>query len=72
MAKLVGYRTLLVNILTVAVLALTGVTDQVTDPVTLRWIAIILGVSNLALRFLTTTPVGKLPLRKSSPPGEGV
>ena len=64
MSKLVGYRTLLLNVLTFVLLALTGVTGSVTSPETLRYVALAITVLNFALRFLTTTPVGGLPAKE--------
>lgn len=54
-----GYRTIVVNVITLVVLCLTGLTGQITDPETLRYIAIGLTVLNVVLRYLTNTPVGK-------------
>jgi len=54
-----GKRTLIVNGLSLAAIVLTGMTGQITDPETLRYIAMGLAAANFGLRFLTTTPVGK-------------
>lgn len=54
-----GKRTLIVNGLSLAAIVLTGMTGQITDPETLRYIAMGLAAVNFGLRFLTTTPVGK-------------
>ena len=61
MQQLAGYKTILVNALTLALLLLTGLTGQITDPVTLRYVAIGITVVNVGLRFLTNGPVGKSP-----------
>ena len=61
MQKLAGYKTLLANTLSMAVLVLGGLTGQITDPVTLRYIAMAIVAMNFALRFLTNGPVGKSP-----------
>lgn len=53
-----GYRTVAINVVTLVVLVATALTGQITDPVTLRYIAGGLAVGNVILRFLTTTPVG--------------
>ena len=53
-----GYRTVCINVLTLAVLIIGGLTGQITDPVVLRWMAIGLTVGNIILRFLTTGSVG--------------
>ncbi|MBA2708326.1 MAG: hypothetical protein H0U59_11050 [Gemmatimonadaceae bacterium] len=58
MQTLTGYKTLTVNILTLLIVLLGGLTGQITDPTTLRYIAIGLTVANVILRFLTRTPVG--------------
>ena len=52
-----GFRTLFVNILSLLVLVLGGLTGQITDPETLRYIAVALAVVNVVLRFLTDGPV---------------
>ena len=54
-----GRRTLIINALTAAVVILGGMSGQITDPDTLRIIAVVLAAANFGLRFLTTTPVGK-------------
>ena len=54
-----GFRTVAINLITLVILALTGLTGQITDADTLRYIAIGLTIANVGLRFLTTTPVGK-------------
>lgn len=59
--KLQGYRTIAVNILTIAVVALTSLTGSVTDAGTLQVLVYALALSNIALRFLTNSPVGKSP-----------
>ena len=61
MNKLAGYKTLTVNILTLAVLLLTSLTGTVTDAGTLQIIIGALAVLNVILRFLTNGPVGKSP-----------
>ena len=53
-----GYRTVLINVITLAVLIIGGLTGQITDPVVLRWMAIGLTIGNIILRFLTTGAVG--------------
>ena len=52
-----GYRTLAVNILSFLVLILGGLTGQITDPETVRYIAVALAIVNIVLRFLTDGPV---------------
>jgi hypothetical protein len=52
-----GYRTLAINILSLLVLVLGGLTGQITDPNTLRYFAIALTVANVVLRWLTDGPV---------------
>ena len=52
-----GYRTLAINILSLLVVVLGGLTGQITDPVTLRYIAMALAAVNLVLRWLTDGPV---------------
>lgn len=52
-----GFRTLFVNILSLLVLVLGGLTGQITDPETLRYIAVALAVVNVVLRFLADGPV---------------
>ena len=59
--KLQGYRTIAVNVLTIAVVALTSLTGSVTDAGTLQVLVYALAISNIALRFLTNSPVGKSP-----------
>ena len=59
--KLAGYKTLAVNIITLAVLLLTSLTGTVTDAGTLQIIIGALAVLNVILRFLTNGPVGKSP-----------
>lgn len=54
-----GYRTLAFNILSFVLLALTGLTGQVSDPDTLRYIAIGVTVVNFLLRLVTSTAPGK-------------
>ena len=61
MQKLAGYKTLTVNIITLAVLLLTSLTGTVTDAGTLQIIIGALAVLNVILRFLTNSPVGKSP-----------
>lgn len=56
-----GYRTVAVNVITLVILCLGGLTGQITDAETLRYIAIGLTVLNVILRYLTNTPVGKGP-----------
>lgn len=53
-----GWRTLAINLITLAVLLLTALTGQLTDPAILRGVAIGLTVANVLLRFLTDTKVG--------------
>lgn len=53
-----GWRTVAVNIITLVVVCLGALTGQITDPNTLRYIAIALAIGNTVLRFLTDTPVG--------------
>lgn len=55
-----GYRTVAANILSLIVVVLGALTGQITDPGTLQIIAAALAVGNVLLRFLTTTPVGKV------------
>ena len=57
MNALKGYRTVLINVITLAVLLVGGLTGEITDPVTLRYMAIALTVLNIILRWLTTGPV---------------
>lgn len=57
--KLKGYKTLIVNVLTLVIVVGGALTGQITDANTLRYIAIGLTVANTILRFITTTPVGK-------------
>ena len=61
MNALKGYRTLLFNLLSFIIVAGGMLTGTVTDPVTLRWIAIVVILANAGLRILTTGPVGKQP-----------
>lgn len=57
MSKLKGWRTIILNVITLAVLLIGGLTDQITDPVTLRYMGIALTVLNIIMRWLTTGPV---------------
>ena len=57
MSFLKGWRTLSLNIITLAVLLIGGLTGQITDPETLRYMAIALTVLNIILRWLTDGPV---------------
>lgn len=57
MNALKGYRTVLINVITLAVLLVGGLTGEITDPVTLRYMAIALTVLNIILRWLTSGPV---------------
>lgn len=57
MNRLKGWRTIAINVITLAVLLVGGLTGQITDPVTLRYMAIALTVLNIVLRWLTTGPV---------------
>jgi len=52
-----GWRTIAINVITLAVLLVGGLTGQITDPVTLRYMGIALTVLNIILRWLTTGPV---------------
>lgn len=52
-----GYKTVSINIITLAVLLIGGLTGQITDPETLRYMAIALTVLNIILRWLTDGPV---------------
>lgn len=52
-----GYRTLAFNGLTLLALVLGGLTGQIENPETVRYIAIAIVVINIILRFLTTGPV---------------
>jgi hypothetical protein len=54
MELLKGYRTLIINCLTVLAAALGAVPPEWQDTA-----IIILGLVNIALRYLTTTAVGK-------------
>ena len=53
-----GYRTVFINVITLAVLIIGGLSGQITDPTTLRYMAIALTVGNVILRYLTTGSVG--------------
>lgn len=57
MNALKGWRTIALNVITLAVLLIGGLTGQITDPVTLRYMGIALTVLNIILRWLTTGPV---------------
>lgn len=57
MNALKGWRTIALNVITLAVLLIGGLTGQITDPVTLRYMGIALTVLNIVLRWLTTGPV---------------
>jgi len=54
-----GWRTVAFNVATFAVLLGAGLTGQIENPETLRWLAIGITVANVALRFLSTTAVGE-------------
>ena len=60
-AKAAGWKTVSINIITLAVLLLTSLTGTVTDAGTLQIIIGALAVLNVILRFLTNSPVGKSP-----------
>ena len=60
-AKAAGWKTVSINIITLAVLLLTSLTGTVTDAGTLQIIIGALAVLNVILRFLTNGPVGKSP-----------
>lgn len=57
MKTLKGWRTIALNIITLAVLLIGGLTGQITDAETLRWMGIALTVLNIVLRWLTDGPV---------------
>lgn len=57
--KLKGYKTLIVNVLTLVIVVGGALTGQITDPTTLRYIAIVLAGANVVLRFVTDSPVFK-------------
>jgi hypothetical protein len=57
MNALKGWRTIALNVITLAVLLVGGLTGQITDPVTLRYMGITLTVLNIVLRWLTDGPV---------------
>ena len=61
MNRLKGFRTLLFNALTFAVLAGGALTGQIENPETLRYIALVVTLANVGLRMLTTGPAGKQP-----------
>ena len=52
-----GWRTLIVNGISLAVLIIAGLTGYVENPETLRWFAIAVTILNIVMRFLTTGPV---------------
>lgn len=54
-----GYRTFIVNIATLFILLATGLTGQIENPETLRYIAIGVTVANVLLRYFTSTAPGK-------------
>lgn len=60
MTKLKGWRTLAANILTIvtSVLELSRVTDYLSNDQAL-WFVVGLAGANIALRLLTSTPVGR-------------
>lgn len=55
--QLKGWRTLVFNILTLLALLLGGLTGQITDADTLRYIGIAMAVVNILLRWVTDGPV---------------
>ena len=59
--KLAGYKTLLVNGLTLLGIVLASLTGTITDTGTLQLIVTVQAVVNIILRFLTNGPVGKSP-----------
>ncbi len=52
-----GWRTILVNLISLAVLVIAGLTGYVENPETLRMFAIAVTILNIIMRFLTTGPV---------------
>ncbi len=52
-----GWRTLIVNGISLAVLVIAGLTGYVENPETLRYFAIAVTILNIIMRFLTTGPV---------------
>lgn len=58
MVKLQGYKTIIFNIATIVILLGGALTGTITDPTTLRVMAVAMAVANVALRFVTTSPVG--------------
>jgi len=52
-----GWRTLIINGISLAVLIIAGLTGYVENPETLRWFAIAVTILNIVMRFLTTGPV---------------
>ena len=52
-----GYKTVSINIITLAVLLIGGLTGQITDPETLRYMGIALTVLNIILRWISDGPV---------------
>ena len=59
LAMFKGWRTILFNVSTFVVLAGAGLTGQIENAETLRWIAIGVTLANVGLRMLTTAPVGE-------------
>lgn len=57
--KAKGYRTLAINILTVAATAVALLTNNLNDPDQLKLAIMVLGGINFLLRLISNTPVGK-------------
>ena len=57
MNALKGWRTLLFNGATLALLVVTGLSGSIENPETIRWLAIAVVVINAVLRWVTTGPV---------------
>ena len=52
-----GYRTLIFNGLSLALVILTGMTETIENPETLRYFTMGILIVNLVLRWFTSTPV---------------
>ncbi len=59
MSKLKGWKTLTINVAVFVVMLGGALTGQITDPDTIRIVALATTVANVVMRFFTDTGVGK-------------